>query len=79
MNETKPKTQRDYPRVIRLDNNPEVSLRLMTPSDTYRIVTFARALPEDGLLFLRMDITKLNVVAQWGQNLGARTSKKAVP
>ncbi len=69
MNETKPKTQRDYPRVIRLDNNPEVSLRLMTPSDTYRIVTFARALPEDGLLFLRMDITKLNVVAQWGQNL----------
>ncbi|MBI3302133.1 MAG: GNAT family N-acetyltransferase [Deltaproteobacteria bacterium] len=69
MSETKPKTQRDYPRTIKLDNNTEVSLRLMTPADTYRIVAFARSLPEDDLLFLRMDITKLNVVAQWGQNL----------
>jgi L-amino acid N-acyltransferase YncA len=69
MNEIKPKTQHDYPYRITLDNNIEVSLRLMTPADTHRIVTFARSLPVDDLLFLRMDITKLNVVAQWGQNL----------
>ncbi len=69
MGETKPKIQRDYPRTITLDNNTEVSLRLMTPADTYRIVAFARSLPADDLLFLRMDITKVNVVAQWGQNL----------
>lgn len=69
MSETKIKTQRDYPYTITLDNNPEVSLRLMTPADTHRIVIFARSLPEDDLLYLRMDITKLNVVAQWGQNL----------
>ena len=69
MSETKPKIQRDYPRTIQLDTNTEVSLRLMTPADTYRIVAFARSLPADDLLFLRMDITKLNVVAHWGQNV----------
>ncbi len=69
MSETKPKIQRAYPRTIQLDTNTEVSLRLMTPADTYRIVAFARSLPADDLLFLRMDITKLNVVAHWGQNV----------
>jgi len=69
MTEITPKTQHDYPYKITLDNHIEVSLRLMTPADTHRIVTFARSLPVDDLLFLRMDITKLNVVAHWGQNL----------
>jgi RimJ/RimL family protein N-acetyltransferase len=69
MSETQPGMQRTYPRTFRLDTNTEVSLRLMTPADTHRIVTFARSLPEDDLLYLRMDITKLNVVAQWGQNI----------
>jgi len=69
MTEITPKTQHDYPYRITLDNNIEVSLRLMAPADTHRILTFARSLPVDDLLFLRMDITKLNVVAQWGQNL----------
>ncbi len=40
MSETKPKIQRDYPPTIKLDNSTEVSLRLMTPADTYRIVAF---------------------------------------
>ncbi len=44
MSETKPKIQRDYPPTIKLDNNTEVSLRLMIPADTYRIVAFARSL-----------------------------------
>lgn len=61
--------QRRYPRTIRLDEHTEGSIRLMTPADTHRILVFARSLPEEDLLFLRMDITKLNVVMQWGQNL----------
>jgi RimJ/RimL family protein N-acetyltransferase len=69
MNETKPQIQCTYPRSLRLDTNTEVRLRLMTPADTHRIVIFARSLPEDDLLYLRMDVTKLNVVAQWGQNI----------
>jgi L-amino acid N-acyltransferase YncA len=71
MNETKPKVRRDYPRTITLDTNTEVSLRLMTAFDADRLVTFARGLPADDLLFLRMDITNPDVVAQWIQNLGA--------
>lgn len=75
MNETKLRIQHTYPRALRLDDNTEVSLRLMTPADTYRIVTFARSLPEDDLLFLRMDITKLNVVTQWGQNISSKEGR----
>jgi len=71
MNEAKPQGQRDYPRTIALDNNTAVSLRLMTAADADRIVTFARNLPADDLLFLRMDITNPDVVAQWVQNLAA--------
>ena len=71
MNEAKPQVQRDYPRTITLDSNTAVSLRLMTAADADRIVTFARNLPADDLLFLRMDITNPDVVAQWVQNLAA--------
>lgn len=69
MSETITKIRRPYPRNFMLDENTEVSLRLMIPADTHRIVTFARSLPEDDLLYLRRDITKLNVVAQWGQDI----------
>jgi L-amino acid N-acyltransferase YncA len=42
---------------------------MMIPADAPRLASFARSLPENDLLFLRMDITKLNVVAHWGQNI----------
>jgi L-amino acid N-acyltransferase YncA len=71
MEEEQPKVQRSYPRTITLTDDTTVSLRLMTPADAYRIVTFARSLPEDDLLFLRMDITKPFVVMLWGQNIRA--------
>jgi RimJ/RimL family protein N-acetyltransferase len=41
----------------------------MTAFDADRIVTFARSLSTDDLLFLRLDITNPDVVAQWVQNL----------
>lgn len=71
MSKMQSETQRHYPRRIKLDNNTEVSLRLMTAFDADRIVTFARTLSTDDLLFLRMDITNPDVVAQWVQNLAA--------
>ena len=63
--------QRPYPRTVTLEEQTTVTLRLMTPADSHRIVTFARALPEDDLLFLRTDITKAFVVMLWGQNIKA--------
>jgi L-amino acid N-acyltransferase YncA len=65
------KVQRPYPRTVSLESNTTLNLRLMTPADSHRIVTFARSLPEDDLLFLRTDITKAFVVMLWGQNIKA--------
>lgn len=60
-----------YPRGVALPGGTAVALRLMTPADADRILAFARALPDDDLLFLRTDITDPGVVAQWVKNLGA--------
>ena len=65
------KTERKYPRSVTLDNKTPVTIRPMTAADADRIVAFARALPEEDLLFLRADITDPKVVAQWVDNLGA--------
>jgi RimJ/RimL family protein N-acetyltransferase len=65
------KTKREYPRSLTLDNNTPVSVRMMTASDADRLVAFARALPEEDLLFLRRDITDPKIVAQWVQDLAA--------
>ena len=64
------KRKRDYPRTVKLDDKTEITLRLMTASDSDRIMAFARALPEQDLLFLRADITDPRIVAQWVQNIG---------
>jgi L-amino acid N-acyltransferase YncA len=65
------KVRRPYPRTVSLENSTTLNLRLMIPADSHRIVTFARSLPEDDLLFLRTDITKAFVVMLWGQNIKA--------
>src|SRR5215212_3864503 len=69
MKEEQRKVRRPYPQIVTLENNTTLALRLMTPADSHRIVTFARSLPEDDLLFLRTDITKAFVVMLWGQNI----------
>jgi L-amino acid N-acyltransferase YncA len=65
------KRKRDYPRAVTLDDKTAISLRLMTASDADRIMAFARALPEQDLLFLRVDITDPKVVGQWVQNIAS--------
>ena len=62
---------REYPRAIRLKDGTQMTLRLMTPADARAIASFARSLPEDDLLFLRMDITDPEAVAHWMRNLEA--------
>jgi L-amino acid N-acyltransferase YncA len=47
----------------------EVVLRLMRAEDQDRLLQFARNLPEDDLLFLRMDITDPAVVSDWARNV----------
>jgi L-amino acid N-acyltransferase YncA len=59
----------DYPHELRLPDGRPVSLRLMGPADKDVILRFARALPEDDLLFLRTDITEPAVVDEWMRNV----------
>jgi L-amino acid N-acyltransferase YncA len=60
-----------YPRTAHLKDGSPVTLRLMSPADADRMLAFARSLPEDDLLFLRVDITNPEMIAQWLQNTAA--------
>ena len=61
---------RTYPRTVALDEG-SIDLRLMKASDGDAILAFAQDLPPDDLLFLRLDITKPEGVAEWVRNIEA--------
>jgi L-amino acid N-acyltransferase YncA len=52
----------------------EIPLRLMSAADQARILEFARALPEEDLLFLRSDITDPVTVGEWIKDLEQGTT-----
>ena len=56
--------QRSYPRAVDVGGR-SLTLRPMTASDGDLMLGFARALPEEDLLFLPMDITRSEVVSEW--------------
>ena len=60
-----------FPRRIALTNGRSLELRLMTAADRDRVLAFARGLPEDDLLFLRVDLTQPDVVDEWIRALGS--------
>ncbi len=62
---TEPKT---YTRSHRF-GDVDLTLRTITASDHDSILAFTRALPEQDLLFLRMDITQAGVVDSWIANI----------
>jgi L-amino acid N-acyltransferase YncA len=74
MSEIPANLQARYPLTTSLRDGTPVTLRMMTPVDADRIVAFGRSLPEDDLLFLRMDITDPQAVAHWVRNLEAGLS-----
>ena len=59
-------SQRNYPMTVNL-NGTKVTLRLMNRGDLENSVHFARALPEEDLMFLTIDITDANDMAQYVQ------------
>jgi RimJ/RimL family protein N-acetyltransferase len=68
-----PETQvspRVYPMSVPLADR-EVTLRWMEPADRDLVLAFARSLPEADLLFLRNDITQVEVVDAWIADLRA--------
>ena len=71
MSATLPSAGHGQPRTVHLKDGTPAMLRLMTPADAGPIAAFARSLPVDDLLFLRMDITDPEAVAHWMRNLEA--------
>jgi L-amino acid N-acyltransferase YncA len=67
--QTATQVDREYPRTVKLEDGSTATLRLMTKQDADAIVAFARGLPPDDLLFLRIDITEPAVVEEWVRNL----------
>jgi len=62
------------PRVITLADGGKVELRHMTTADRDAVLAFAQRLPEEDLLFLRVDITSPEVVDEWLANIAAGRS-----
>lgn len=62
------------PNAIILPDGRHVGLRLMEAADRERILSFARSLPPDDLLFLRTDITEPAIVDQWIADLARGNS-----
>lgn len=58
-----------FPKEIKLPDGQQITFRLMTPADREAILSFARSLPPDDLLFLRTDITEAATVDEWTRNL----------
>jgi RimJ/RimL family protein N-acetyltransferase len=60
-----------YPKTVSLPEGTQIELRRMTAVDRDAVLSFARALPQEDLLFLRMDLTEPGVVDDWVRNVEA--------
>jgi RimJ/RimL family protein N-acetyltransferase len=54
-----------YPRSVTLASGARIELRLLTAADRDAVLAFTRGLPEEDLLFLRVDLTEPAVVDEW--------------
>ena len=61
--------KRTYPRSIKLANGHQLDLQLMDGSKIDELIVFARELPRQDLMFLRMDITDRKNVEEWVRNI----------
>ena len=64
----------EYPRTISLPDGQPVQIRLMTAADRNAMLAFARGLPQEDLLFLRVDISDPAAVDIWIRNIEAGLS-----
>lgn len=71
-------TNGSYPKSVQLPEGSQIELRLMTPADRDAVLQFARGLPQEDLLFLRVDLTEGSVVDEWISNLQAGRSTSLV-
>jgi L-amino acid N-acyltransferase YncA len=61
-------SERRYPWTTDV-NGLQMTLRLMGPEDKEAMLSFARSLPEEDLVFLSFDITKPEALDHWARNI----------
>ena len=71
-------TASDYPKSITLPDGAKAEIRLMTADDRDAILAFAQALPQEDLLFLRLDLTQPEVVDECVKNIATGHSTTLV-
>jgi GNAT superfamily N-acetyltransferase len=54
-----------YPTEFELGNDQKFSVRLMVPADVEAVLTFAKCLDLNDLLYLRVNITERSAVERW--------------
>ncbi|MFT4632784.1 MAG: L-amino acid N-acyltransferase YncA [Candidatus Pseudothioglobus sp.] len=71
-----PDKKQTYPKSITLPDGSKIEFHLMTAADKDAMLAFARKLPEEDMLFLRIDIAKEEGVDSWLANIksGATTT-----
>ena len=67
-----------YPQTVTLKAGSKVEIRLMNAEDRDAVLSFARSLPEEDLLFLRVDLTDEAVVDDWVKSLATGHSTSLV-
>lgn len=67
-----------FPRQLALPDGGQVEIRLMSRMDRDAVLAFARNLPEQDLLFLRVDLTEPAVIDEWVKNLESGDSVSLV-
>jgi L-amino acid N-acyltransferase YncA len=67
-----------YPRETKLPDGGAVEVRLMSAADRDAVLEFARSLPEEDLLFLRVDLTEPDVIDEWIQQVESGSSTSLV-
>jgi RimJ/RimL family protein N-acetyltransferase len=67
-----------YPKTVSLPDGAQIELRRMTALDRDAVLGFARGLPQEDLLFLRVDLTEPGVVDDWVRNVEAGYSTTLV-
>jgi L-amino acid N-acyltransferase YncA len=68
----------DYPKQITLPDGADIEIRVMAAKDRDAVLQFAQSLPEEDLLFLRVDLTQPQVVDDWVANVKAGNSSSLI-
>jgi len=68
----------EFPKTVSLPDGATVDLRLMSRADAEAALAFARSLPPEDLLFLRIDLTDPAVIDGWVGNIESGHSTSLV-